>query len=30
MSSAEYTAYAERTFAAEKATVERLGLAKKG
>jgi tripartite-type tricarboxylate transporter receptor subunit TctC len=30
MSSAEYTAYAERTFAAEKATIERLGLARKG
>jgi len=30
MSTAEYTAYAERTFATEKATIERLGLAKKG
>jgi tripartite-type tricarboxylate transporter receptor subunit TctC len=30
MSTAEYTAYAERTFKAEKATIERLGLAKKG
>jgi tripartite-type tricarboxylate transporter receptor subunit TctC len=30
MNSADYTAYAERTFAAEKATIERLGLAKKG
>ncbi len=29
MNSADYTAYAERTFAAEKATIERLGLAKK-
>lgn len=29
MSTAEYTAYAERTFKAEKATVEKLGLAKK-
>ena len=29
MNTADYTAYAERTFAAEKATVERLGLAKK-
>jgi len=29
MSTADYTAYAERTFAAEKATIERLGLAKK-
>ncbi len=29
MSTAEYTAYAERTFKAEKATIERLGLAKK-
>lgn len=30
MSAADYTAYAERTFKAEKATIERLGLAKKG
>lgn len=30
MSTADYSAYAERTFAAEKATIERLGLAKKG
>lgn len=30
MNSADYTAYAERTFKAEKATIERLGLAKKG
>jgi len=30
MSTADYTAYAERTFKAEKATIERLGLAKKG
>ena len=30
MSTADYTAYAARTFAAEKATIERLGLAKKG
>jgi tripartite-type tricarboxylate transporter receptor subunit TctC len=29
MGTAEYTAYAERTFKAEKATIERLGLAKK-
>jgi tripartite-type tricarboxylate transporter receptor subunit TctC len=29
MSTADYTAYAERTFAAEKATIERLGLARK-
>jgi tripartite-type tricarboxylate transporter receptor subunit TctC len=29
MNTADYTAYAERTFAAEKATIERLGLAKK-
>jgi tripartite-type tricarboxylate transporter receptor subunit TctC len=29
MNTADYAAYAERTFAAEKATVERLGLAKK-
>ena len=29
MSTAEYTAYAERTFKAEKATIERLGLARK-
>jgi tripartite-type tricarboxylate transporter receptor subunit TctC len=29
MNTADYSAYAERTFAAEKATVERLGLAKK-
>ncbi|MDP3521002.1 MAG: tripartite tricarboxylate transporter substrate binding protein [Hydrogenophaga sp.] len=29
MSTAEYTAYAARTFAVEKATIERLGLAKK-
>jgi tripartite-type tricarboxylate transporter receptor subunit TctC len=29
MNSADYTAYAERTFAAEKATIERLGLARK-
>ena len=29
MSTADYTAYAARTFAAEKATIERLGLAKK-
>lgn len=29
MSTADYTAYAERTFKAEKATIERLGLAKK-
>ena len=30
MSTADYSAYAERTFKAEKATIERLGLAKKG
>ena len=30
MNSADYQAYGERTFKAEKATVERLGLAKKG
>jgi tripartite-type tricarboxylate transporter receptor subunit TctC len=30
MNTADYAAYAERTFAAEKATIERLGLAKKG
>jgi len=30
MNTAEYGAYAERTFATEKATIERLGLAKKG
>lgn len=30
MSTADYTAYAERTFKSEKATIERLGLAKKG
>ena len=30
MSSADYTAYAERTFLTEKATIERLGLAAKG
>lgn len=30
MSTADYTAYAERTLKAEKATIERLGLAKKG
>ena len=30
MNSADYTAYGERTFKAEKATIERLGLAKKG
>ena len=30
MSTADYTSYAERTFRAEKATIERLGLAKKG
>lgn len=30
MNTADYTAYAERTYLAEKATVERLGLAKKG
>ena len=30
MSTADYTSYAERTFKAEKATIERLGLAKKG
>jgi tripartite-type tricarboxylate transporter receptor subunit TctC len=30
MNTADYTAYAERTFAAEKTTIERLGLAKKG
>lgn len=29
MSTADYSAYAERTFAAEKATIERLGLARK-
>jgi tripartite-type tricarboxylate transporter receptor subunit TctC len=29
MNTVEYSAYAERTFAAEKATIERLGLAKK-
>jgi tripartite-type tricarboxylate transporter receptor subunit TctC len=29
MSTADYTSYAERTFAAEKATIERLGLSKK-
>jgi len=29
MNTADYTAYAQRTFAAEKATIERLGLAKK-
>jgi tripartite-type tricarboxylate transporter receptor subunit TctC len=29
MNTADYTAYAERTFAAEKATIERLGLTKK-
>jgi hypothetical protein len=29
MNTADYTSYAERTFLAEKATVERLGLAKK-
>jgi tripartite-type tricarboxylate transporter receptor subunit TctC len=29
MNTVEYTAYAERTFKAEKATVEKLGLAKK-
>lgn len=29
MSTADYTSYAERTFKAEKATIERLGLAKK-
>ncbi len=29
MNTADYTAYAERTFKAEKATIERLGLAKK-
>jgi len=29
MGTADYTAYAERTFATEKATIERLGLAKK-
>lgn len=29
MSTAEYTAYAERTFKAEKATIDRLGLARK-
>lgn len=29
MGTADYTAYGERTFAAEKATIERLGLAKK-
>ena len=29
MNSADYTAYAERTFKAEKATIERLGLSKK-
>lgn len=29
MSTADYTAYAERTFAAEKSTIERLGLARK-
>ncbi|TNF62510.1 MAG: tripartite tricarboxylate transporter substrate binding protein [Burkholderiales bacterium] len=29
MNTADYTAYAQRTFAAEKATVERLGLARK-
>jgi len=29
MSTADYTAYAERTFRAEKATIERLGLARK-
>jgi tripartite-type tricarboxylate transporter receptor subunit TctC len=30
MNTADYSAYAERTFASEKTTVERLGLAKKG
>ncbi|MBU0588066.1 MAG: tripartite tricarboxylate transporter substrate binding protein [Gammaproteobacteria bacterium] len=30
MNTADYTAYAERTFASEKATIERLGLARKG
>jgi len=30
MDTADYTAYAERTYATEKATIERLGLAKKG
>jgi tripartite-type tricarboxylate transporter receptor subunit TctC len=30
LNSADYTAYGERTFKAEKATIERLGLAKKG
>ena len=30
MNSADYTAYGERTFKAEKATIERLGLAKRG
>lgn len=30
MGTADYTAYGERTFKAEKATIERLGLAKKG
>ena len=30
MNTADYTAYAARTFATEKATIERLGLAKKG
>jgi hypothetical protein len=29
MSTADYTVYGERTFKAEKATIERLGLAKK-
>jgi hypothetical protein len=29
MNTADYTAYGERTFKAEKATIERLGLAKK-
>jgi hypothetical protein len=29
MSTADYTAYGERTFRVEKATIERLGLAKK-
>jgi hypothetical protein len=29
MNSADYQAYGERTFKAEKATIERLGLAKK-
>jgi tripartite-type tricarboxylate transporter receptor subunit TctC len=30
MSTADYTQYAQRTFEAERATVERLGLAKRG